>query len=122
MAKRVLVAEDEPHIVLSLEFLLGQAGYEVHSTASGEEALLALNTAPADLLVLDVMLPDLNGFEVCRRLRSDPALADTKVLMLTAKGGSRDAETGLAVGANAYLTKPFATRALISTVRALLGE
>jgi DNA-binding response OmpR family regulator len=122
MSKRVLIAEDEPNIVLTLEFLLGQAGYEVHSAGSGEEALRKLQALPVDLVVLDVMLPDMSGFEVCRRLRDDLRGKDTKVLMLTAKGGSHDVQKGLALGADAYVTKPFGTREFVRTVQGLLSE
>ena len=121
MAKRILIAEDEPNIVMTLEFLFKQAGYAVCSTNSGEAALQTLHDASADLLVLDVMLPDLDGFEVCRRVREDSHLAACKILMLTAKGGRTEVQRGLALGADAYVTKPFGTRELMSAVRALVG-
>jgi DNA-binding response OmpR family regulator len=121
MAKRILIAEDEPNIVMTLEFLFTQAGYVVRSTRSGEEALQALSCAPADLLLLDVMLPDLNGFEICRRVRDDPRLKACKIIMLTAQGGNKAVQKGFALGADAYVTKPFSTRELMSAVRALVG-
>ncbi|MPZ42930.1 MAG: response regulator [Betaproteobacteria bacterium] len=119
-AKRVLIVEDEPNIVVSLEFLLTQAGYEVHIATSGDDALRALQSVRPHLVLLDLMLPLVNGFDICRRLRADPQLADTKVVVLTAKGRASEIEKGLALGADAYVTKPFGTRELMATVRALL--
>jgi DNA-binding response OmpR family regulator len=118
--KRVLVAEDEPSIVVSLEFLLTQAGYDVQVATSGDAALNALNASPPDLVVLDLMLPLVDGFDICRRLRADARFASTRVVVLTAKGRSSEIEKGLALGADAYITKPFATRELMAAVRALL--
>ena len=119
--KRVLVAEDEPSIVLSLEFLLRDAGYEVTSASNGADALRLAEERTPDLVVLDIMLPLVNGFEVCRTLRANPAFASTRILMLTARGREHEVARGLALGANAYLTKPFATRELMKTVEDLLG-
>ena len=118
--KRVLIAEDEPSIVLSLEFLFGEAGYEVFSAANGADALTLARERKPDLLVLDVMLPVVDGFEVCRTLRADAELAGMRILMLTARGREREAARGLALGANAYMTKPFGTRDLIKVVAELL--
>ncbi len=121
MAKRILVADDEPNIVISLEFLLTQAGFEVDVAANGEETLQAVARRPPDLLLLDVMLPLKNGFEVCQALRADPSLAGMKIMMLTAKGRDTEVVKGLALGADAYVTKPFGTRELVEKVRALIG-
>lgn len=121
MGKQILVAEDEPNIVISLEFLLKTAGHDVSIARDGEEALRIIHDARPDLIVLDVMLPLVNGFEVCRRVRDDPALRDTKVLMLTARGRQSEVTRGLEVGANAYMTKPFATKELLNAVTELLG-
>ena len=118
--KRVLIAEDEPSIVLSLEFLLGEAGYEVFSAGNGAEALQLVRERKPDLLVLDIMLPVVDGFEVCRTLRADPELAGMRILMLTARGREHEAARGLALGANAYVTKPFGTRDLMKVVAELL--
>ncbi|HXF65967.1 MAG TPA: response regulator [Burkholderiales bacterium] len=120
MAKRVLIAEDEPNIVISLEFLLKKAGYEVAVARDGEEALRLAGELRPDLIVLDIMLPVVNGFEVCRRIRADGGLGATRILMLTARGRALEAERGLAAGADAYMTKPFATKELIRTVKELL--
>jgi DNA-binding response OmpR family regulator len=86
MAKRILIVDDEPNIVVSLEYLMRREGFETAVASDGETALAAVTKLPPDLLILDVMLPAMNGFEVCRRLRADPRLAGLKILMLTAKG------------------------------------
>jgi DNA-binding response OmpR family regulator len=122
MTQRVLIADDDPNIVVSLEFLLHQAGYEVHVAADGEETLRAVKRLRPDLLLLDIMLPLKNGFEVCQTLRSDPDQSGMKILMLTAKGRGTEVAKGLALGADAYVTKPFGTRELVETVRRLLGQ
>ena len=123
MAKRILIADDEPNIVLSLEFLMRRAGYEVEKVADGEAALEAVRRAPPDLILLDVMMPRRDGFEVCQEIRRDPALAGVRVAMLTAKGREVEREKGMALGADTYITKPFATQEVIDTVRSLLeGE
>ena len=122
MARRIIIAEDEPNIVISLEFLLKQAGHDVSIARDGETALRLAREARPDLIVLDLMLPLVNGFEVCHRIREDPALRDTKVLMLTARGRQSEITRGLEAGANAYMTKPFATRDLLSAVAELLSE
>ncbi|MGZ8198743.1 MAG: response regulator transcription factor [Burkholderiales bacterium] len=118
--KRVLVAEDEPSIVLSLEFLLREAGFEVITAQNGATALALAEQHKPDLVVLDIMLPLVNGFEVCRALRADPALRGLRIVMLTARGREREVEKGLALGADAYITKPFATRELVKTIKGLL--
>jgi len=120
MGKRILVAEDEPNIVISLDFLLKKAGHDVSIARDGEEALRLIREVRPDLIVLDVMLPLVNGFEICHRIREDPALRETKVLMLTARGRQTEIARGLEAGANAYMTKPFATKELLSAVAELL--
>ncbi len=123
MTRRILIVDDEPNIVLSLEFLMRREGYQVAIAADGEAALEAARAAPPpDLVILDVMLPKLNGFEVCRRLRGEPRLAGLKILMLTAKGRESEVARGLDLGADAYVTKPFSTRELVAQVRQMLGE
>jgi DNA-binding response OmpR family regulator len=120
MASRVLLVDDEPNILLSLEFLMKREGYEVVTAADGEGALRALGERVPDLVVLDVMLPKLNGFEVCQRIRSEPAWRGVRVLMLTAKGRETEMKRGLELGADAYVTKPFSTRELVAEVKRLL--
>ena len=120
--RRVLIVDDEPNIVLSLEFLLRQQGYEVSVAHDGEAALAAAEEQRLDLVVLDVMLPGLDGFEVCRRLREHPELAGLKILLLTARGREVERVRGLEEGADAYVRKPFSTRQLMKTVAELLGR
>lgn len=121
MAKRVLVVDDEPNIVLSLEFLMRRAGFEVTVARSGGEALKALEGPPPDLMLLDVMMPEFDGYEVCERIRARPEWRATKIIMLTARGREAERERGLALGADAYVTKPFSTKELAAKVRELLG-
>jgi len=120
MAERVLVVDDEPNIVMSLRFLMEREGFEVEVAPTGEAALAALDRAPADLVLLDVMIPELDGFEVCQRIRNNPAWRRAKVVMLTAKGREVEREKGLALGADLYVTKPFSTRDLVAQVKRLL--
>ena len=122
MPKKILIADDEANIVLSLEFLMRKAGYEVRSASDGDDALRQLAAFKPDLILLDIMLPLRDGFEVCQTIREDPELRGTKVVMLTAKGREVEVAKGLALGADLYITKPFATRDLIANVRQLLGE
>jgi DNA-binding response OmpR family regulator len=122
MAKRVLVVDDEPNIVMSLRFLMEREGFEVEVAPTGEAALTALDQHPADLVLLDVMIPELDGFEVCQRIRGNPAWSATRILMLTAKGRDVERDKGLALGADAYVTKPFSTRELVARVKQMLGS
>ena len=122
MSKLILIADDEPNIVISLEYLLQREGYRVQVARDGAEALDALRLTPPDLVLLDVMLPKLSGFEVCQRLRADPACSGVRVVMLTAKGREVEMSKGIALGADAYVTKPFSTRDLLATIRQQLGE
>jgi len=120
VAQRILIADDEPNIVVSLEFLFSQAGFEVAVATNGEETLRAVAVYRPDLVLLDVMLPLKNGFEVCQTLRADSRYASIKIVMLTAKGRDSEVAKGLALGADAYITKPFGTRELVRQVRSLL--
>lgn len=119
MSKTVLLAEDEPHIVVAVSYLLKHAGFEVSTATDGQEALdKALAEAP-DVLVLDLMMPKLDGYEVLRRLRADPRGEKLPVLMLTAKSQGIDRNVAFECGANAYMTKPFANAELTEAVRSL---
>lgn len=120
MAQRILLAEDEPNIVESLTFLLERAGHEVAVKTDGRQALNAILDDVPDLLILDVMLPELSGYEVLRHLRADQRCTLLPVLMLTAKGQRADRETALACGADRFITKPFSNADVISTVKELL--
>jgi DNA-binding response OmpR family regulator len=119
--KKVLIVDDEPNSVISLEFLMKREDFEVFVATDGEEALRQIAEHDPDLILLDIMLPRKNGFEVCQELRADPARAGTKVIMLTAKGRDTEIAKGLALGADAYMTKPFSTRDLVARVKTLLG-
>jgi DNA-binding response OmpR family regulator len=122
MAAKILVADDEPNIVISLEFLLKREGYTVVIARDGQEAMEAIERERPDLVLLDVMMPKKTGFEVCQDVRTNDALQATKILMLTAKGRDTDVAKGMALGADAYMTKPFATRDLVQKVAELLGR
>ena len=122
MSHKILIADDEPNIVISLEYLMKREGFEVLVARDGHEALTVLMRERPALVLLDVMMPHKNGFEVCQALRADEALKDTLVLMLTAKGRETDVSKGLGVGADAYMTKPFSTQALVAKVRELLAR
>lgn len=122
MDKKVLIADDEQNIVISLEFLMKREGYLVAVARDGEEGLAAIRASPPDLVILDVMMPKLNGFEVLEAVRADPTLAGVRILMLTAKGRAAEHTKGLALGADAYMPKPFSTRELVEKARTLLTE
>ncbi|MEM8878270.1 MAG: response regulator [Pseudomonadota bacterium] len=121
MAKRVLLAEDEPNIVESLTFLLERAGFEVAVKTDGRRALDTVLDDTPDLLILDVMLPELSGYEVLRHLRADQRSASLPVLMLTAKGQRADRETALECGADRFITKPFSNADVMAAVKELLN-
>lgn len=121
MGHKILIADDEPNIVISLEYLMKREGHEVHVARDGEQALELLRRERPHLVLLDVMMPRKTGHEVCQALRADAAIKDTRVLMLTAKGRDTDVAKGLALGADAYMTKPFSTRDLVQKVRELLA-
>jgi DNA-binding response OmpR family regulator len=117
---KILIADDEPNILISLEFLMKREGFDVHIARDGIEALDAITGQRPDLVLLDVMMPGKTGFEVCQEVRAQDALKDVRILMLTAKGRDTDIAKGLALGADAYMTKPFSTRELVQKVRAML--
>ena len=122
MTKKVLIADDEPNIIISLEFLMEQCGYAVKVVRNGEEALQQAEAFKPDLILLDVMLPLRSGFDVCRKIRENAVFQATKIIMLTAKGRDIEITKGLALGADAYITKPFGTKELLSQVRKLLDQ
>jgi DNA-binding response OmpR family regulator len=121
MSQKILVADDEPNIVISLEYLLKREGYAVVIARDGHEALEAIAREKPDLVLLDVMMPKKTGFEVCQAVRASDDLQATKILMLTAKGRDMDVAKGVAMGADAYITKPFSTRELVQKVAEMLG-
>src|SRR6476646_1487561 len=120
MAASVLIADDDPNIVLSLEFLMKRAGYEVRVAHDGDAVLQAVAEAVPDLVLLDVMMPRRNGYDVCDALRADPACRDLSIVMLTARGQAVERTKGLDLGADAYITKPFSTREVVELVRRTL--
>jgi len=118
----ILVADDEPYIVRALSFVLGKAGYRVVTAGDGAEALERIRTLHPHLAFLDLMMPKLDGYEVCRRAKSEPELAGTYIIILTAKGQQADKACGMALGADEYVTKPFSPTAIVRQVRRALGE
>jgi two-component system phosphate regulon response regulator PhoB len=122
MAKRVLIIEDEPDVARLVEFNLRGAGFEVERAETAADGLAKLRAAPPDVVVLDLMLPDQSGYEVCKTLRAEPATADIGVLMLTARGESEDRILGLEVGADDYVVKPFVVREVVLRVTALANR
>ena len=121
MTKKILIVDDEPNIVISQEFLVKKEGFTVAVAADGEEALAKVAEFSPDLILLDVMMPKKSGFEVCEALRADPARSGLKIIMLTAKGRDTEMAKGLALGADAYMTKPFSTKDLIARIREVLA-
>lgn len=119
--KKILIADDEPNILISLEFLMKREGYTVVLARDGQEALSVIAGERPDLVLLDVMMPIKTGFDVCHEVRANDALKDTLIVMLTAKGRDTDVAKGLALGANAYMTKPFSTKELVQKVQELLA-
>jgi len=120
MPRRTLIAEDDANILTSLEFLLKNDGYTVITSRNGDEAWAALQRDTPDLAVLDVMLPSIDGMELCRRIRATENLRATRVLMLSARGRDSEIQAGMLSGADAYLTKPFGTHEFLETVSRLL--
>lgn len=121
VANTILVVDDEPGIRLYLKRLLGADGFAVQTAADGDEALASLEAAPPDLVLLDVMVGGRDGYEICETIKRDPATRAIKVCMLSAKSRAIEIEKGMAMGADAYLTKPFSMDELRATVRDLLG-
>ena len=120
MSSRVLIVEDEPDIRELVVHHLKRDGYQVSAASSGEEALRQVQAGPPDLVLLDLMMPAMDGLEVCRRLRQDPATAMLPIVMLTAKGDEVDRVLGLEIGADDYIVKPFSPKELLARVRAVL--
>ena len=122
MAYNILVVDDEPNIVLSLEYLMKQEGFTVFTADNGDDALTAVTVNKPDLILLDIMIPLKDGYEVCQSIRMNPDCKDVKIIMLTAKGRAVDREKGLALGADEYITKPFSTREVVNKVKDMLKE
>jgi DNA-binding response OmpR family regulator len=120
MGQRIVIAEDEPNLVIPLEYMLKREGFEVSVARDGEEALETIARVCPQLVLLDVMMPRKSGFDVCQALRGDDAQRGVKIVLLTAKGGDDDMAKGLALGADAYVAKPFSPRELLKKVHELL--
>ena len=121
MTKKVLIVDDEPNIVAALEFLLQKNGCAVKIAADGEDALAQLDAFKPDLVLLDVMMPKVSGYEVCQRMRAQPKWRDIKIVMLSAKGREVEVEKGMSLGADLYVTKPFSSAELVATIGELLS-
>ena len=118
----VLIVDDEPNILLSLQFVMKKAGYDVRTAKDGEEALAEIARAKPNLVLLDVMMPKLDGFSVCQRIRATSEWKDVRVIMLTARGRDVEREKGLMLGADDYITKPFSTKDATERVAAVLAK
>jgi DNA-binding response OmpR family regulator len=117
---KILIVDDEPNIVIALEFLMRRHGFDVRVARNGEEALAAVADFQPDVVLLDVMMPVKDGYQVAQEIRADPELKGTRIIMLTAKGRDTEISKGMAVGADAYVTKPFSTHELIAQIKRVL--
>ena len=119
--RKILVVDDEPHVIRSLTFVLEKEGYNVSSATNGEEALAKIQESKPSLMLLDVMMPKKNGYEVCEEVKGNSGLSDIHIIMLTAKGQEADREKGFSAGADEFMTKPFSLMAVVGKVKELLG-
>ena len=119
---RILIVDDEPNILLSLQFLMKKAGYDVRTATDGEQALAEIARDRPDVVLLDVMMPKLDGFSVCQRVKATPEWQDVRVIMLTARGRDVEREKGRTLGADDYITKPFSTKDAMDRVAAVLAR
>ena len=122
MPKKVLIVDDEPSIIVPLQFLMEQNGYETSVAFSGEEAMETVAASHPNLILLDIMLPIIDGFEVCQRVRENPEWNDIRIILLTAMGSEANIAKGLALGADAYITKPFSNSEVIAKVKELICQ
>lgn len=122
MPPTILIVDDEPNIVIPLQFLMEQNGYNTLVAQSGEEALEMISKEKPDLVLLDIMLPGVDGFEVCEIIRLNPEWRNTRIIFLTAKGRDVDIAKGMVLGADEYITKPFSNQQIIDAVKKLLEE
>jgi len=121
MNAKLLLVDDEPNILLSLDFLMRKNGFQVLLARNGTEAMQLLNEQTPDLVILDIMMPDVDGYQICQYIKSDNKLKSTKVIFLSAKSKQSDIVKGLELGADAYMTKPFANKALLEKVKELIA-
>ena len=122
MPKKILIVDDEPSIIVPVQFLMEQNGYDVMVAFSGEEAMEIIAEKKVDLILLDIMLPIIDGFEVCQRIRENPQWNKIIIILLTALGSDANVEKGLSLGADAYITKPFSNVDIVEKVKELLGN
>ncbi len=122
MGNKILIVDDEPSIIVPLQFLMEQNGYETMVAFSGEEAMETITSNPPDLILLDIMLPIIDGFEVCQRVRERPEWNHIRIIMITAMGSEANIAKGLALGADAYIAKPFSNAAVVEKVKELLQQ
>jgi len=122
MAKKIMVVDDEPYIARVIKFKLEQEGYTVISANDGQSGLQKIKEEKPDMVLLDVMMPGLSGYEVCQKIKEDAELAGIPVVILTAKGQERDREQGLTMGASDYITKPFSPNRLLELVKNMIGD
>jgi two-component system alkaline phosphatase synthesis response regulator PhoP len=119
---KILVVDDEAYLLQILDFSLGAEGYDVVTAEDGEQAIQKAKTEQPDLIVLDIMMPKIDGYEACRKLKQDPGMKDVPVILLTAKGRDIDRKLGLEVGADDYITKPFSPSKLLEKIGSFLGD
>ena len=122
MQKKILIVEDEPNIVVPLQFIMKENGYDVTVAFSGEEAVDSISAFKPDLILLDIMLPGIDGYELCQMIRQKPEWEKIKIIFLTALGREADMAKGLALEADAYITKPFSNKEVVQKVRELLEK
>jgi len=120
--EKILIVDDEPNILLSLEFLMKKKGYEVFIARDGKEAIEIIDKTTPNLVILDIMMPEVDGYEVCKYIKNQSKLANSKVIFLSAKVKEEEVQKGLALGADDYMTKPFSTRKLMQKISELLLE
>ena len=122
MGNKILIVEDEPNIVVPLQFIMKENGYEVTVAFSGEEAVDAIEKSKPDLILLDIMLPGMDGFELCQMIRQKPGWEDISIIFLTALGREADMAKGMALDADAYITKPFSNKHVVEKVGELINR
>lgn len=122
MTHRILIVDDEPNIVVPLQFLMEQNGYEVAVAETGEEAIRSVEQFHPDLVLLDIMLPSVDGFEVCQIIRENPDYRGIRIVFLTAMGREMDVAKGMSLGADEFIIKPFSNSEVVSKIKGLLEK
>jgi len=120
-AQKILVVDDDPYILMSLEFLMKKNGYDVIVARNGTEALDLLEKRVPNLVLLDIMMPDVDGYAICKHIKSNKKLKEAKVVFMSAKSKEADIQKGLDLGASLYITKPFSTRELMKQIKSLMN-